>query len=86
MRCPMEGCASKYEFVYVTLPLNPLPREGDLPSLRSKTIMFFSEYFWGRGCNVSDYKSSTSASHNIMHWLRLCGLPYGLRDAPAMKP
>ena len=33
----------KYEkYVYVTFPLNPLSRKGDLPSLRSKSLCIFS--------------------------------------------
>ena len=33
----------KYEkYVYVTFPLNPLSRKGDLPSLRSKSLCLFS--------------------------------------------
>ena len=39
----MEGSASKYESIYVTLSLNPLPREGDLPSLRSKVTKILVE-------------------------------------------
>ena len=48
----MEGCASKYEFVYVTLPLNPLPREGDLPSLRSKDSQCYFSF-----SSVNDFSS-----------------------------
>ena len=25
----LEGCVGKYDTIYVTLPLNPLPREED---------------------------------------------------------
>ena len=35
----LEGSSGKYENVYVTLPLNPLPREEDLPSLRSNYFL-----------------------------------------------
>ena len=34
-----EGRAGKYDLLHVTLPLNPLPREEDLPSLRSKFVI-----------------------------------------------
>ena len=39
------GCADNMKIVYVTLPLNPLPQEGDLPSLRSKSVSVYLVVF-----------------------------------------
>ncbi len=39
-------------FVYVTLPLNPLPREGDLLSLRSKSCHIIFNFHSG-DCHVA---------------------------------
>ena len=42
----------EYEHVYVTYPLNPLSRKGDLPSLRSNSFnlyLFLTMYWSGAG-------------------------------------
>ena len=37
--CASAKAEERYEYIYVTFPLNPLSRKGDLLSLRSNVIV-----------------------------------------------
>ena len=63
---PVQGRTKNMKiFVYVTLPLNPLPREGDLLSLRSDLECVFDVFdstceflLADEGDDVGDAKSA----------------------------
>ena len=57
----------KYEkYVYVTFPLNPLSRKGDLLSLRSKSLCLFSLFIVCQNLNLARHSEERQRRGNLL--------------------